>query len=333
MIRFGRFQVDVKTGELLCGGVRVGLQQQSFQVLVALLERGGEIATRQELKNKLWTNDTFVDFDNGLNIAVKKLRLALGDDADSPRYIETVPKQGYRFIAHFEHDAPVKTISELPHPQESSTPPASVPPPQLMIETRSHRVAMSSILAALSIVTILSLAWVITEIRHRHVQYAAEPSIRSIAVLPLQNLSGNPSQEYFADAITEQIINNLAQDASVRVISRTSAMFYKGANKRLPEIARELNVDVVLEGAVMQSGSHVRVTAQLIRVNEDKHFWAASYERDLLDTLDVQNDLARNIAGQVQTALKSGPSLTLNRRGTCYLPQHCPEITLFQPKT
>jgi len=304
MIRFGRFQIDLKTGELLCSGVRVGLQQQSFQILVALLERGGEVATRQELKSKLLTDDTFVDFDNGLNIAVKKLRLALNDDAGSPRYIETVPRQGYRFIAHFEHDAPQKSIREVPSPPESS-PPSSPPSPQLAIQTRSTRSVMFWIAAGLIITTILCLTWVVAEINHRPIHFATGTVINSIAVLPLHNLSGDPAQEYFADAITEQIINNLAKDDSLRVISHTSTRYYKGMNKRLPEIARELGVDVVLEGAVMQSDSHIRVTAQLIRVNEDKHVWAATYERDLLNTLQVQNDLAGNIARQVQIALKS----------------------------
>jgi TolB-like protein/DNA-binding winged helix-turn-helix (wHTH) protein len=305
MIRFGRFQVDLKTGELFCGGVRVGLQQQSFQILVALLERGGEVVTRQDLKSKLWTSDTFVDFDNGLNIAVKKLRLALNDNADSPRYVDTVPRQGYRFIAHFEHDAPEKSIREVPSPPESSTPSPSPLSPQLTIEPRSTRSAMFSIAAGFMITTILCLAWILAEMHRRPIHSATRTVINSIAVLPLHNLSGDPSQEYFADAITEQIINNLAKDDSLRVISRTSMMYYKGLNKRLPEIARELNVDAVLEGAVMQSDSHIRVTAQLIRVNEDKHVWAASYERDVLNMLEVQNDLAGNIARQVQIALKS----------------------------
>ena len=305
MIRFGRFQVDLKTGELLRSGVRVGLQQQSFQVLVALLERGGEVATRQELKRKLWTDDTFVDFDNGLNIAVKKLRLALNDDADSPRYVETVPRQGYRFIAQFEYDLPDQVAEEPPRPSESITPPASLLPTQPTLKAGAARTAVFSIGVMLMITTILSLIWVVIGTRRHSVYLAAQPGINSIAVLPLHNLSGDPGQEYFADAITEQIINNLAKDTSLRVISHTSARYYKGMNKRLPEIARELNVDVVLEGAVMQSDSHIRVTAQLIRVTEDKHVWAATYERELLNTLEVQNDLAGNIARQVQISLKT----------------------------
>ena len=305
MIRFGRFQVDLKTGELLRSGVRVGLQQQSFQILVALLERGGEVATRQELKSKLWTDDTFVDFDNGLNIAVKKLRLALNDDADSPRYVETIPRQGYRFIAPFENDAPDHLIREPLSASESFTPPASPLPAQPAIKAGATRPVLFSIAAALMIATILCLTWVAVGTHRRSAYFAARPGINSIAVLPLDNLSGDPSREYLADAITEQIINNLAKDYSLRVISHTSTRYYKGMNKRLPEIARELNVDAVLEGAVMQSDSHIRVTAQLIRVNEDKHVWAATYERDLLNTLEVQNDLAVNIARQIQIAMKS----------------------------
>jgi TolB-like protein/DNA-binding winged helix-turn-helix (wHTH) protein len=306
MIRFGRFQVDVDAGELLGSGVKIRLQQQSFQILVALLERGGDVASREDLKHKLWTDDTFVDFDNGLNIAVKKLRMALGDNAESPHFIETIPKRGYRFIAPFEQDVPHKPAPQFSSPGQSLPSPA--PSAQPAVESRplgkASRV-LFPIAVGLAVATLLCLTWIVIERRQHYVQAAVGPAVQSIAVLPLQNLSGDPAQEYFADAITEQVINDLAQDDSLRVISRTSAMHYKGTNGRLSEIARELKVDVVMEGAVMQAGGHVRVTAQLIQVNEDKHFWAATFERNLRDTLDVQRDLARNIAAQIRISLKS----------------------------
>ena len=277
-LRFDVFQVDLRSGELRKQGHRVKLQEQPFQVLAMLLERPGEVVTREELRQPLWPADTFVDFDHGLNIAINKLREALGDSADTPRFIETLPRRGYRFIA------PVQGVR-----------PASA----------GRRTVRPLVLGALGVVT-LALVLVglnVGGLRTRLLRGTTVPPIQSLAVLPLENLSGDPGQEYFADGMTDELITDLAQISTVRVISRTSVMRYKGARTPLQEIARQLNVDAVVEGTVARSGNRVRVRAQLIRVADDRHLWAESFERELQDVLALQSEVASAIARQVQVKL------------------------------
>src|SRR5438128_7022290 len=214
-VRFGDFELDQDTGELRRGGVKIRLQEQPLQMLQILLEQPGKMVAREELQKRIWSSDTFVDFDHGINNAIKRLREALADTAETPRYIETLPRRGYRFI---------KSVNAVAQPGPGR--------------------------------------------------------IRSLLVLPLENLSGDPEQEYFADGLTEALITSLAHIGALRVTSRTTAMTYKGAHKSVPEIARELGVDGVVEGTVLRSKERVRISVQLIQASTDSHMWAESYDRN-----------------------------------------------------
>src|SRR3989449_62747 len=234
IIRFGAFELDFRASELRKQGTKIKLQEQPFQILQVLLQRPGETVTREELQQKIWPSDTFVDFDHGINNAIKRLREALGDSAETPRFVETLARRGYRFVGKVERD---------------------------------------------------------------------EPRMRSLAVLPLENLSHDPQQEYFAEGLTEALITTLAKIGELRVVSRTSAMLYKNVRKPLSEIARELEVDAIVEGTVLRAGHRVRITAQLIDAAKETHLWAESYERDLRDVLALQSELAQAIAREVQVKL------------------------------
>jgi TolB-like protein/Tfp pilus assembly protein PilF len=246
VVRFGSFEADFRAGELRKHGVKLKLAGQPLEVLAMLLERPGQLVTREELRASLWPTDTFVDFDHGLNAAVNKLRDALSDSAEKPKYVETLPRRGYRFISAVGLHDSQNLLGEL-----------------------------------------------------------SSPKIQSLVVLPLENLSKDPEQEYFADGMTDQLITNLAQISALKVVSRTSAMRYKGTKKSLPEIARELHVDAVVEGAVMWVGGRVRISAQLIEAPTDHHLWAASYERDLCDVLSMQEEVTRAIANEIRVKLSA----------------------------
>jgi TolB-like protein/Tfp pilus assembly protein PilF len=234
VVRFGQFELDQHSGELRRDGTRIRLQEQPLQVLRILLEHPGKIIPREELQTRIWPSDTFVDFDHGINNAIKRLREALGDTAETPRYVETLPRRGYRFIGKTDSDT---------------------------------------------------------------------PEIKSLAVLPLEDLSRDPEREYFADGLTEALITILAKIGDLRVISRTSAMQYKGVHKNIREIARELDVDTIVEGTVLRVGQRIRITAQLIDALKESHLWAESYERDLRDVLSLQSEIAQAIAREIQVKL------------------------------
>jgi len=256
-----------------------------------LLERPGELVTREELKKKLWPADTFVDFEHSLNAAVKRLRSALNDSAGASRYIETFVGKGYRFIS------PVSAVSIAKSPVT-----AAETAPQTTSPGLSPAGRLRVWIAAGALIVAAAGIWGgWREWRYR--LHAASPAIHSLAVLPLENLSGDPSQEYFADGMTDALITDLAQISSLRVISRTSSMRYKGAGKRLPDIARELEVDAIVEGTVVRSGNRVRVTGQLVYAPLDQHLWARSYERDLSDVVGLQSDVAREISRAIRIQL------------------------------
>jgi TolB-like protein/DNA-binding winged helix-turn-helix (wHTH) protein/Tfp pilus assembly protein PilF len=299
-IRFGVFELDLRSGELQKQGRKIRLEGQPVQVLKCLLESPGELVTRDELHRKLWPADTFVNFEHGLNAAVKRLRQALSDAADNPRFVETLPRRGYRFIA---------PIQVVPGSEAVATPsaPDSLPervdqeqidPPDapLVSEPRRRPHAWKTLAFVLLLVVGIST---VLMLRSR----SNPPVIRSLAVLPLENLSGDASEDYFSDGMTDELITELGQIAGLRVISRTSMMTYKGARKSIPQIAHELNVDAVVEGTVLRSGNQVRITAQLIQAEDDKHLWARSYEGELRDTFSLQNEVARAIATQIRTKL------------------------------
>jgi TolB-like protein/DNA-binding winged helix-turn-helix (wHTH) protein/Tfp pilus assembly protein PilF len=275
-----------------------------------LLENPGQVVTRDELRNKLWSADTFVDFDVGLNNAVLRLRNVLGDSADSPRFIETLPRRGYRFIAPVDGPVPAQ-LPEYAQPstagyqQEAITLPAPAATTQVAKPSRGRPRAKRiwTIGFAFALLLAFLAALNVGGLRQRVFGKPSPPAILSLAVLPLENLSGDEAQEYFADGMTDELITDLASIARLRVISRTSTTHYKGTRKTIPEIARELNVDAVVEGSVARSANKVRIRAQLVRAVPEEHLWAKSYERDLPDVLALQRDVANAIAREIQVHL------------------------------
>jgi TolB-like protein/DNA-binding winged helix-turn-helix (wHTH) protein/Tfp pilus assembly protein PilF len=298
-VRFGVFEIDLHEGELLKNGLKVRLQEQPFQVLAMLLSRPGRVVTREELSRTLWPADTFVDFDAGLNTVIKRLRDTLDDPADRPRYIETVPRKGYRFIGSVEGN-PSLDAASIPFDGPSKR--------ESLVFRRSIVVLL--ILSAVAAVFAIGV-WYYSH----SVQGHSGPHAASLAVLPFENLSGNLSEEYFVDGMTDELITSLAKVSSLRVISRTSAMRYKGTREPLRQIARELNVDAIVEGSVVRSGNQLRVTAQLIDARTDRHIWADSYAQKLGNVVSLQNQIATAITGQIQAKLTPEERQRLARAG------------------
>lgn len=283
--QFGLFTVDTRSGELRKHGSRVKLQERPFQLLVALLEKRGDIVSREELRQRLWPNGIFVDFDHSLSSAVNKLRSALGDSAIHPRYVETVGRRGYRFLYPVTETAP------------DLGPQIVASPGSVASRTRTGWLG-----GWLLVVLALGVAAGIVLKLHTFPMSSGGP-IRSIAVLPMKNLSSDPEQEYFSEGLTDELITRLASLDGLRVISHTSVAQYKDSRKPLPEIAKELNVDAVLEGSVLRAGGRVRITAQLVEAVADRQIWAESYERDQRDILDLQNEVTRDIAKNIKVNL------------------------------
>jgi TolB-like protein/DNA-binding winged helix-turn-helix (wHTH) protein len=298
IIRFGSFEVDLRAGELRRGGIRVKLSGQPFDVLVALLEKPGQVVTREELHDKLWAQDTFVDFEHGLNKAINKVREALGDDADNPRFVETLPRRGYRFVA------PVQDVAAVRHEQlEMATKvDASTQLSRARLWNRKVLIVASAVFA---LVVVLA-GFTYLRLSHSLPNSATQKRVM-LAVLPFQNMSNDPGQEYFSDGLTEETITDLGQlsPEHLGVIARTSAMAYKHTNKSVSQIGRELGVDYILEGSVRRDGGAARVSAQLIRVSDQTHLWAQNYQRELHDLLQMENELGTAIARQVQGNLTS----------------------------
>ena len=286
VVKFGVFEVDLQAGEVRKAGMRQKLTGQPFQVLQALLERPQEIVTREELRDRLWPGNTFVDYELGLKKAINRLREVLGDSAESPHFIETVPRRGYRFLGTLEAaEQPVAV-------------PATTHLPTKMKIPRALTVGL-----ALGLIAALLIGLNIDKLRTRIFAKSRSLEIRSIAVLPLQNLSNDPNQDYFSDGITDALTTELAQIGSLRVISRTSATQFKGTKETLPQIGRDLKVDAIVEGTVARAENRVRITAQLIEASSDHHLWAKSYERDLKDVLALQDEVARDIAEEIRVKL------------------------------
>ncbi len=321
-LRFDPFELDTRSGELRKDGLRIKVQEKPLRVLELLLERPGELVTREELRQRLWSSDTFVDFDAGLNTAVNKLRMALGDSAEEPRFVETLGRRGYRFIGSVEQEAArlaPRTESVGPSPPAEVTPQAEAAPAPTEFEPaaakaapatrpRRHRLPLLTFMAAGLLLAAGWIGWRFANL--------AKPAIQSIAVLPLTNLSGEPEQEYFADGMTEALITDLASLNALRVISRQSVMAYKGSRKPLPEIGRELNVEAVIEGSVLRSGGRVRVTAQLVHAASDRHLWARSYEHGEGDLIALQGELARAITQEVRARVTPAVQHRLSARSS-----------------
>jgi len=278
VLRFGVFELNAVTGELRKAGMTIRLRPQAAKVLTILVERGGELVSREELRQQIWGRETFVDFEHSLNLCVREIRAALDDDADSPRFVETLPRRGYRFIAPLEKPvAPTKTVW-----------------------------SRWAVIPALLVIIGVVLGMVAPTRWGERMLGTSRGPVHTIAVLPLQNLSGDAAQDYFADGITETLTTDLARMESLQVISRTSTMQYKTTKKTLPVIARDLKADAIVEGSVQRSGNRVRITAQLVRAATDNHLWAETYERDLKDILPLQDEIASSIAQEIETRL-GGP--------------------------
>jgi TolB-like protein/DNA-binding winged helix-turn-helix (wHTH) protein len=300
ILRFATFEVDLQARELRKNGLKLKLHGQPFEVLAMLLERPGELVSREQLRERLWPTDTFVDFDHGVNTAINRLREALGDSADNPRFIETLPRRGYRFLASVDSNTPSSAASQ---------PATSMAPETLPVTAKENggppdkRKNLVWILAAAGLLVGLLIAASVGDFRHR--LFGKQPSapIQSIAVLPLVNLSNDANQDYFADGMTEALTTDLGKISALRVISRTSVMQYKGTKKPLPEIGRELQVDALVEGTVLRSGNHMRITANLVQASPERHLWAESYESEVGDILTVQTQVAQAVAKEIQVKM------------------------------
>ena len=314
IVRFGLFELDLRTHELRKKGLKIKLQEQPCHILAILLEHPGEVITRDELRNALWPSDTFVDFNHSLNSAIMRLREVLGDSSENPRFIETLSRRGYRFIAPVDDTISVETeqhpvvsfppLSERPEvsprPSISSVPFTTAGGPEpTRVGSRRTAYRVGILIATVALVCGLALYLV----RRSSGTKSKPDGLKSLVVLPLENLSGDKDQDYFADGMTDELIASLAKIRSLRVISRTSAMEYKGTHKPLSEIARDLNVDAVVEGTVLRSGDQVRITAELVQVSTDRHLWAETYEGPLGDVLTLQSRVASAIVSEIRVKL------------------------------
>jgi TolB-like protein/DNA-binding winged helix-turn-helix (wHTH) protein/Tfp pilus assembly protein PilF len=315
MIRSGVFEIDLKAFEIRKHGLRLKLAEQPFQVLAILLEKPGEVVTRDELRERLWTGETFVDFDHGVNNAVMRLREALSDSWGSPRFIETLPRHGYRFIAPIEEiPALPKAVTNGDHRENSFTAsPNTEASETLTADGNQHsaRASANTWLALPRIALLSATALVLATLFALAVHFLggwkagrinSAPNM-SLMVLPLENVSGDQQQDYFADGMTDELTANLAKIRSLRVISRSTAMAYKNTRKPLSEIARELHVDAVVEGSVFREGSRVRITAELVQASTDHHLWADTYESQLGDVLSLQNRVSSAIVNEIRINL------------------------------
>src|SRR5712691_2530135 len=331
--RFGLFEVDSRTGELRKQGRRLKLRGRPFDMLVLLLARRGAVITREELRQQLWPADTFVDFDHGLNSAMNRLREALGDSAESPRFIETLPKRGYRFIAPIDGGGGARQL-QGDSPWAAPPPPRSASPPETVSARASTigsglRVSIPSPLVLLIATGTLVVAVVVAMVYLRVGSRSQPPSRMTLAVLPFENLSNDSDQEFFSDGFTEEMIAEVGKldPDHLGVIARTTTMLYKGARKSVGQITRELGVNYVLEGSIRRAANRVRITAQLIQTSDMTHLWAESYDRDVSDALGIQSEVAMKIAHSLTLALNrprddaghtasaSSPAYELSLRG------------------
>lgn len=290
--QFADFELDLTRYELRRAGSPVKLEKIPMELLILLIRRNGELVSREEIIEELWGKDVFVDTDQGINTAIRKIRQALHDDPEEPHFVQTVVGRGYRFLPAIREEA----AGAEPGPPSEAAPAAAISSPRPGSRARRAWMVVALLLAA----GLAALG--VRAVRGRLFSRAAPP-IRSLAVLPLENFSADPAQEYFADGLTDELTTQLAKQGSLRVISRGSAMHYKGSKKTIPEIARELKVEAVVEGSVSREGNTVRVRAQLIYAPTDQHLWAESFTREMRDLLALQEDVASAIARQVQAKL------------------------------
>jgi TolB-like protein/DNA-binding winged helix-turn-helix (wHTH) protein/Tfp pilus assembly protein PilF len=308
--RFDEFELLSSEGELRTKDSCVRLQEKPLRLLMVLVENPQRVVTRDQLRERMWDSATFVDYEQGINVAIKKVRDALGDSAENPKFIETIAKKGYRFLVPVEVSYPELTAPAVAPAVSAPQPVASEPGASEATPGYRHSVRRRWMFVALAAGVLSGLGlWLFeSQKQHRH-----SAPIHSLAVLPLRNLSPDSGQEYFADGITEELITDLAQLLPLRVISRTSAMRYKQTSEPITQIARELGVEAIVEGAVARSGNRVMVTVQLIDATEDRHLWAQKYDRNLGDLLGMEAELSQEIASQVGGTLSAQHDVKITR--------------------
>lgn len=317
VLRFGLYEADLDAAELRKNGLKVKLQDRPFEILKILLERPGEVITREEFRQRLWPADTFVDFDHSLNGSINKLRQVLDDDADNPRFVATAGRRGYRFIAPVSGSGHLLAENaKAPLSPEAAVGAAKQSSPDYP-QTRPE-VSRGILWVAGSAMIILVLATVSASWRYLHRRPRTPPGRIMLAVLPFQNLTGDPEQEFFADGLTEELITQLGQvhPQQLGVIARTSVMGYKHSDKRVDQIARDLSVQYVLEGSVRRTPDRLRITAQLISVADQSHLWAQAYDRNPQDVLTVEGDVALAVASEIQVQLNPHQQTDLARGRT-----------------
>ena len=313
--QFDEFELDCNRYQLFRAGRRIKLEKLPMELLILLLEKEGRLVTREEIVDRLWGKDVFLDTEHGINTAIRKIRTVLRDNPETPRFVQTVTGRGYRFVAPINLIAQERgngnyNGTELAPRDSTQTQidlqiPSSVPRSHQRVSGVVGKAAMV-LVGAIGIAAIL-VGLNVRGVRQRLFAHAGEPRIHSIAVLPLENLSGDPAQEYFADGMTDELITMLARNSGLRVISRTSAMQYRRVHRPLPDIARELGVDGILEGSVGHTANRVHINVQLIFAPTDTHVWAESYDRDLSDVISLQSELALIIARQVGVTASNSP--------------------------
>lgn len=286
--RFGRFQADDASFRLTADGAAVPLEPKTLRLLLYLLENRGRLVRKQEILDAVWAEAAVTE--NALTRSIGVLRRALDDDSREPRFIETVPTAGYRFIAEVETSPSTPSVQADRAPEKDPAP---------VRASGRMGLKVAAIVAGLLVIGVGS--WFAAS------RLRPAPTIRSLAVLPLSNLSGEPGQDYFADGMTDELITQLAHIPNLRVVSRTSVMLDKNANKPLPQIARELGVDAIVEGSTVRSGNRVRITAQLIDARTDRHLWAQSFEGPADDVLGLQDSVAQQIATKARLVLLPPP--------------------------
>lgn len=316
----GGVEFDPSSDELCRGGRVFKLERIPASVLLLLVERPGQVVQREEIVERVWGKDVFLDTDNSINSAIRKIRQALKDDPDSPRFIQTISGRGYRFLGQAEPER--KDLGPKPALGASSLAEARTPLDRTATTgTIAGRPLWNRGRLLILAIAVLGIAATAFLLNRNAAKPMAHSPIRSLAVLPLQNLSGDPNQDYLADGMTESIIGRLSAIRELRVISRTSVMRFKDTKLSVPEIARQLNVDAIVEGSVIRAGNRIRVHAQLIRAATDEHFWSESYDRELKDLLSLQSDVAQSIADKVEVTI-TGPE----RQRLASVPPVAPEV-------
>jgi TolB-like protein/DNA-binding winged helix-turn-helix (wHTH) protein len=330
IIRFGEFELDGGRFELRQGDCVLKLEKIPMELLTLLAASGGQLVTREEIAERIWGKNVFLDVEHGVNTAIRKVRRVLRDDPENPKFVQTVTGKGYRFIAPTIATAAVvepveQTIPgnghngrnghSIPHVDLviPASPEGTVPKPSApaVPVPRTHLWLRRLGLGAAGIFTLaaICIALNLRGLRERFWLRPAQPRIESLAVLPLENLSGDPAQNFFADGMTDELITVLARNTGLRVVSRTSVMQYKGVHRPLPEIARELHADAILEGSVARSEDKVHLNLQLIYAPDDSHLWAESYDRDLKDVAALHNEASAAVAHRLGRGSSSAVSL------------------------